>query len=52
MKIMFTYNYIKNDLLLFIISSVISVLIIIGLIIAGVKVIRKNANKWDTLLYR
>ena len=45
MKIMFNYNYIKNDLLLFIISSVIIVLIIIGLIVAGVKVIRKNANK-------
>ena len=51
MKIVFNYSFIKNDLLLFIISSIIILLIIIGLILTGVKVIRKNANKWDTLLY-
>jgi len=45
MKIVFNYSYIRNNLLLFIISSIITVLVIIGLIIIGVKVIRKNANK-------
>ena len=48
MKYIFNDLYINNHELLFIISSIIIILIIIGLIFMGVKVIKK---KWQLIKF-